>query len=332
LDAQHESDTTVNLPNDQDSDAASCSLEDEDFEVVSDHGESDAATASVKEQDPDATAEPSNDQDSDAVSVPTDDERDGSVDPLKDHPIGYPNLAGRMALAPERIIVRTFKRLGVQNILYMQSELAKLEQQLKRVANMDDDDVRRRASERDNREENLKLFRFDDMKKDYTTDWGWVNPDAFKAKGDTKQYDLVMLIRARLKDYGKTLQCHPRAYHFHFAEKALIRQRTLIEMPGPDPFGLRDLQCFMTSDGCGSNCFVGADRNYCGNYDKGPDDHEPDLITMKGRKFDDKFTEYICDHALLILDTFKWFFSPSHVTGTPLIHGTNIQMFIVTAL
>jgi hypothetical protein len=50
---------------------------------------------------------------------------------------GYAKLASRMATHPELAIVRSFKAIGIQNILYFQAELQYLEIELQKCSKAD---------------------------------------------------------------------------------------------------------------------------------------------------------------------------------------------------
>ena len=59
------------------------------------------------------------------------DDTDEPCDYDKKLPAGLPRLAGYMTRGPERALFRTFRTLGVQNLLYMQAELDYLEFELR---------------------------------------------------------------------------------------------------------------------------------------------------------------------------------------------------------
>ena len=99
--------------------------------------------------------------------------------PLKDLLPGYPKLAGKMGLTPEKAMFRRFGALNAQMLLYMQAELVYLEKELRKVE-LDD-----------SQSEELQ-------KKEYTKDCLFL----IYARND-KQMQLVMEIRAKLKDYSK---------------------------------------------------------------------------------------------------------------------------------
>ena len=63
---------------------------------------------------------------------------------------GYPKLASWMSRYPEMAILRSFRTLNMQTLLYQQAELVHLEVDLQRVAlaNKNDGDPRKAAYER----------------------------------------------------------------------------------------------------------------------------------------------------------------------------------------
>jgi len=101
--------------------------------------------------------------------------------PLADYVIGYPKLAARMAMRPETSIFRKFSTLNARNLLYMQAELANLEGKLDKLTRRDN------ASKEAN-------------KQRYATHFGFLAQSRMDT--DQEQYQLVMLIRSRLKDYS----------------------------------------------------------------------------------------------------------------------------------
>ena len=104
------------------------------------------------------------------------------VDPLQHLVVGYPKIAGEMAIKPESAIFRSFGELNAKDLLYRQAELAYLEKQLYEC---ETEDSRSAVGE----------------KSHYSISWYWLSRS--KADGDTKQLDLVMKIRKCIKEYSK---------------------------------------------------------------------------------------------------------------------------------
>ena len=95
---------------------------------------------------------------------------------------GYPKLGGRMGMVPEMAIFRRFGTLNAQMLLYMQSELIHLEEEL------------RELELEDSRSEQP-------YKSKYSRDCFFLyNPTT---KGDDRQLRLVLKIKAKLKEYSK---------------------------------------------------------------------------------------------------------------------------------
>ena len=103
--------------------------------------------------------------------------------PLKDLVTGYPKLAGQMELIPETAIFRRFGALNAQNLLYLQAELIYLEKQLRNCELVDNQS--RHGS-----------------KSKYALDWFWLSQSAID--GDEIQWNFVLKIREKLKEYSKS--------------------------------------------------------------------------------------------------------------------------------
>ena len=95
---------------------------------------------------------------------------------------GYPKLGGRMGMVPEMAMFRRFGTLNAQMLLYMQSELIHLENDL------------RELEQEDSQSDQL-------YKSKYPRDCFFLlNPTT---PGDDKQLRLVIEIKAKLKAYSK---------------------------------------------------------------------------------------------------------------------------------
>jgi hypothetical protein len=104
------------------------------------------------------------------------------IDPLHDLQLGYPKLAGRMAVLPEIAMFKRFGALNARNLLYMQSELMMLEARLKQVEAED-------------------AMTMQNRKQDYSRDFYWLHYSEIVGP-DTKQLNLIRRIREILKDYS----------------------------------------------------------------------------------------------------------------------------------
>lgn len=104
--------------------------------------------------------------------------------PLDHLVLGYPRLAGRMALFPQTAMFRRFGALNARNLLYLQSDLMALEQELERLELED--------SKSGTGKKNM-----------YTRDSFWITRACIPRDGDTKQRDKVLEMRALLQEYSQ---------------------------------------------------------------------------------------------------------------------------------
>jgi hypothetical protein len=100
-------------------------------------------------------------------------------------PRGYPQVATFMGDHPELAMVRRFRGLNARNLLYLQAELVQIEKELLQC-------------ERD--DANNKV---DPYKSYYRLDYKIL---AEQQLGDT-QHDLILKMRAKLKEYSMSLEC-----------------------------------------------------------------------------------------------------------------------------
>lgn len=110
------------------------------------------------------------------------------VDPLLEYVTGYPRLAARMAFRPETAMFRRFDALNMRNLLYLQAELSNMEKDLMEI------------EQRDKKSGHVNKTR-------YATNYAFL--DYSDNDGDTDQKDLVMEIRAKLREYGELAQSEP---------------------------------------------------------------------------------------------------------------------------
>lgn len=97
---------------------------------------------------------------------------------------GYPKLAGQMAMLREIAIFRRFGALNARNLLYLQSELTDLEAALMK------------AEARDSAHPKWE-------KQAHAKDWYWIEHSVKADDEDAVQYNLMMKIREKLKEYSK---------------------------------------------------------------------------------------------------------------------------------
>ena len=92
-----------------------------------------------------------------------------------------------MGIQPEMAIFRTFGELNIRNLLYLQAAICDLEKKLQ--------------------EQEIKDYQTKEggSKSSYTLDWYYLRHSY--RDGDTKQLDLVLKIRQKLKEYSKYKCC-----------------------------------------------------------------------------------------------------------------------------
>jgi hypothetical protein len=109
---------------------------------------------------------------------------------------GYPKLAQLMALHPDAAIVRRFGELNMINLLRLQAELQDMEHQLSEIRR---EDARSHDGARETYVKDFRLMR----------DW--------KEEGDSLQYDLLLDIGDKLKEYSMAVpvsSCHTSPYFY----------------------------------------------------------------------------------------------------------------------
>lgn len=104
-------------------------------------------------------------------------------DPLGHLVAAYPKLAGRMSHFPPQAMFRRFGALNFRNLLYLQSDLCKIEKELI--------DLEREDKESQKGE-----------KSQYSRDHGLLHSATVARDGDTKQKELVLRMRSILRDYS----------------------------------------------------------------------------------------------------------------------------------
>lgn len=105
-----------------------------------------------------------------------------SHDPFAHVVVGYPKLAAKFESLPESAIFRRFGALNAQNLLYYQAELTYLEGKLQAQQHRDSN------------------FGSKSERK-YAVDWYWL--EGARRNGDASQLELVLKIRALLKEYSE---------------------------------------------------------------------------------------------------------------------------------
>ncbi|KAE9988541.1 hypothetical protein Vi05172_g9872 [Venturia inaequalis] len=96
---------------------------------------------------------------------------------------GYPRLATQMGLFPEVAIFKTFGDLTARNLLYLQAELLLLHGELRKAEKIDTKIKGRHCA----------------------TDYNRLHELGNTEKEDRHQWELVLQLRAKLKEYGKPI-------------------------------------------------------------------------------------------------------------------------------
>ncbi|CAI6238706.1 unnamed protein product [Periconia digitata] len=177
---------------------------------------------------------------------------------------GYPRLAGEMQNIPELAIFRRFGALNARNLLYLQHDLKNLE-------------------------DRLKLFEYFDSvsgsgeRPMYSKDSQKLRESALN--GDSKQWELVLEIRKKLKEYNKTL----------------IQQHILHNIKEPGKWDSADIMKFIFSPGCMNDPFTGSEK-YIWGRPNDPRHEAGDLIALRSRLKEDKFSHFVATYAIHPLD------------------------------
>jgi uncharacterized Tic20 family protein len=215
------------------------------------------------------------------------------MDPFGDLISGYPKLAGRMSACPEEAMFRRFGALNARNLLYLQNDLARLEDKLKRVELEDSKSA-------------------EGQKRRYHRDSMWLSTSCWEPKkcqprdGDKKQYDLIIKMRGLLNEYSKTIRPIRSKIADTRLDTALIQQATILrEMKEPDAFDLNDIQHFIDCDdmvvindkGEEASAFVGLDRSYWGDTID-PDSYSRELVVLRPRRERDIFSRIMGPKAI----------------------------------
>jgi hypothetical protein len=101
------------------------------------------------------------------------------------HGEGYAQIAWRMSRHPDLAIVRRFRAMNLQNILYLQAELNELEDTLKQQEEID------RSSSNEQQRWNARS-------------WSVLSKGTQIAGGDDQKWSLCLRIREKLREYSET--------------------------------------------------------------------------------------------------------------------------------
>jgi hypothetical protein len=101
---------------------------------------------------------------------------------------GYPQLAHRMGLFPETAIFKRFGDLSARNLLYLQAELLHMHTALGELEEEERNAVHKGTGK-------VKGMR-------YAADWYELYNSREEADNESEQWNLILQIRAKLKEYG----------------------------------------------------------------------------------------------------------------------------------
>jgi hypothetical protein len=76
-----------------------------------------------------------------------------------------------------------------------------------------------------------------------------------------------------------------------------MQQIAMASLPQPSHYDLDFLQHWLERPGMGNLALIGADRNVWGTTEK-PSDHASDLIVLKSRQSQDKFSEWVTNRIV----------------------------------
>ncbi|RMZ67702.1 phthalate transporter [Pyrenophora seminiperda CCB06] len=183
--------------------------------------------------------------------------------PLDDLILGYPKIAGRMGLIPETAMFRRFGALNARNLLYLQSDLTRTENKLKKLELQDSQSEKGK-------------------KKNYALSHFWLQTASVQRDGDVQQKELVLKLRETLHQYNH----------------ALIQQHTILQMGVPDAYDLQNMKAFLESEMMNhGHSLEGADMDTWGSPGQS-NDHSPELIVLRARESTDNFSRKLSSWAV----------------------------------
>ncbi|KAH3943296.1 hypothetical protein HBH70_118080 [Parastagonospora nodorum] len=182
---------------------------------------------------------------------------------------GYPKIAARMSLIPETAMFRRFGALNARNLLYLQGDLARIEEELVKLEWSDSQS--------------------DTGKKAYYASSSKLLGNASVLRdGDVRQRELVERMSDTLCRYNQ----------------AIIHQRTILEMSTPDPADVQNMRCFYDSAMMNhGNTLIGADRDVWGTV-LAQNSHSPELVVLRPREGVDPFSRALSRYAVPLWEMF----------------------------
>ncbi|TVY69010.1 hypothetical protein LSUE1_G008007 [Lachnellula suecica] len=160
---------------------------------------------------------------------------------------GYPQIANLMSNHEEFAILRNFGNLGMLNLLHMQSELMHLEEKYCKIS---DDD------------ENNSTIPY--RSRDW---WSLTREDC---EGRSEQWDILLEIREKLKDY----------------HEQIARQSSAMSRPKPNHYDLSFFREWLEDSRTGNFPLRGIDRHAWNDI------YESDLIALHPRETPDHFSRW----------------------------------------
>ena len=198
----------------------------------------------------------------------------------EEYPVGYPRLAERIAFKPETGIYRRFDALNARRVLYLQSELCTLEQELRLAEKQDNKSRKGHQSQ-------------------YALDYQCMVED--QDGQESRQMKLLERMNEKLDKYSEfaTAQTPMKILRCDVQDQALIQVSTLHKIKAPDRFDLHNMQKFLRSGEMGPTHMDGIDVKTWGKPEN-PDNHPPDIIGVHPRHVEDKFSRVVSEHAIYL--------------------------------
>jgi len=177
---------------------------------------------------------------------------------------GYTKIARLMTEHPEFAVLRQFRLLNMQNLLYLQAELSHLEAELKVIAS------------------------HDKHQEDYMRDWWSISNG--RDDDSHNQWGKVLEIREKLENYSLGSPVFHMVKHqstyMHLTDEAILKQSQLLKMSTISPHNLSFLRNWMERPTMGAFPLLGIDSK---SWDE---EHETDLVSLSTPQTNDHFSEW----------------------------------------
>lgn len=191
---------------------------------------------------------------------------------------GYAHLAALMAQQDEFAIFRSFKVLGLQDLLYLQAEITHVEEELQSLAVRDSTHPDR-------------VY--------HTRDWWTLSQGV--SETDTEQWEKVLELRSLLEKYREAphtawrrtpLKWNGVTFTDQHQDDKIIRQRVITNIKSPREYDLKFLREWFERPSMGAMPLLGLDRT---SWDP---PHEKDLVSLNPRIPPDKFSEWFSERLI----------------------------------